>query len=190
MRNGVGDQQLVEEVLSGSQEAFVHLVRRYENLVLHIVTPLVGVNPDREDICQDVFLKVYEKLGTFRFRSALGTWIGRIAYNTSVNFLNRKRSVRFSDLISEAEESEVVDSLVGDFDDPEQILVRAEDADRLKTAIDGLPRLQRAVLLLFYQDELSLAEIGAVTGMPVNTIKSHLFRAKTRLRERLTQETA
>lgn len=188
MWDGVDDDQLVEGVLTGNKGAFFQLMGKYEKLVLHIVTPLIGVNADREDICQDVFIKVYEKLFTFRFQSTLGTWIGSIAYNTSINFLKQKRSVLLCDLVSEADETAFIDSLQSDFDDPEQILVKLEDQNRLKAAVDQLPRIQRSLLLLFYQDELSLNEIGLIMDMPVNTVKSHLFRARRKLKELLRPE--
>ena len=86
----IDERELVSKVIAGNRKAFEQLVHQYENLVLHIVTPLIGVNADREDICQDVFIKVYEKLNQFEFKSSLATWIGRIAYNTSLSFLQKK----------------------------------------------------------------------------------------------------
>jgi RNA polymerase sigma-70 factor (ECF subfamily) len=176
------EKSLVNEVLSGNKQAFVNLIRQYEGLVLHIVTPLVGVGEDREDICQDVFLKVYQNLNSFRFKSGLGTWIGRIAYNTSINFLQKKRSVLLSDLGAAEDGAEFIDE---NTDNPEEIIIEKDDAAHLKQAIDKLSDIQRTILLLFYQDELSLEEIGQITGMPVNTVKSHLFRARNLLRELL-----
>ena len=76
MQEEFNERLIVKEVLSGNRKAFVELIKQYEALVLHIVTPIIGIHADREDICQDVFIKVYEKLGTFRFKSKLGTWIG------------------------------------------------------------------------------------------------------------------
>jgi RNA polymerase sigma-70 factor (ECF subfamily) len=178
------ENSLVRKVLSGDKQAFVNLVRQYEGLVLHIVSPLVGTGEDREDICQEVFLKVYQKLNSFQFKSALGTWIGRIAYNTSINFLQKKRSVLFGDLIPAEDEENFIES---NSDNPEEIVIKKDDAARLKQAIDKLPEIQRAILLLFHQDELSLDEISQIMEMPVNTVKSHLFRARKFLRELLSQ---
>ena len=182
---------LVKQVLSGNREAFESLIRQYEGLVLHIVTPLIGINADREDICQDVFLKVYEKLNGFQFRSKLSTWIGNIAYNTSINFLKRKKNILLSDLAPT--ESGAEDDITVAFgnvqqDDSlnaEEILVEREKMSSLVKAIDELPALQRSILLLFYQDELTLEEIGEISEIPVNTVKSHLFRARRTLKEKL-----
>lgn len=179
------EKLLVNGVLSGNKQSFVTLIRQYEGLVLHIVTPLVGAGEDREDICQDVFLKIYQNLKSFQFKSALGTWIGRIAYNASINFLQKKRNILLSDLMPGENGEEFIESIDSGSENPEEIIIKKDEAARLQQAVDKLPEIQRTVLLLFYQDELSLEEIGQIMEMPVNTVKSHLFRARNSLRELL-----
>src|SRR3954470_10898448 len=120
------EKYVVGKVLSGNKQAFIALVRQYEKLVLHIVSPLVGICEDREDICQEVFLKVYQNLNSFQFKSALGTWIGRIAYNTSINFLQKNRNILLSDLISGDTEAEFLENIEGDAENPEQLLIKRE----------------------------------------------------------------
>ena len=187
----IDERELVSKVIAGNRKAFEQLVHQYENLVLHIVTPLIGVNADREDICQDVFIKVYEKLNQFEFKSSLATWIGRIAYNTSLSFLQKKRNVLIADLVSKSESdpegnTESVQHEWKDAEpDPEQVLVRREEIHLVRKAIDLLPGLQKTILLLFHQDEMSLEEIQQVMDIPVNTIKSHLFRARKSLKQML-----
>ncbi|MEP7371836.1 MAG: sigma-70 family RNA polymerase sigma factor [Chitinophagaceae bacterium] len=188
MQKGLDETYLVNEVLSGSREAFVKLIKQYEGLVLHIVTPLIGVNEDREDICQDIFMKVYERLNTFQFRSKLGTWIGHIAYNTSINFLQKKRNILLSSIESPENETSFLEMSNVEFNNPEQIIIREEDINQLNSAIDKLTEFQKTVLLLFYRDEMSIDEINQITGLPVNTVKSHLFRARNSLKQLLNQK--
>lgn len=183
MQKEPDETRMVQDVLSGDRRAFIKLIKQYEGLVLHIVTPLIGTGADREDICQDVFMKVYEKLNTFQFRSKLGTWIGNIAYNTSVNFLQKKRNILLSSLVSPGNEIAFLETADTDISDPEEIMIRHEDVQHLNRAIDTLTEFQKTVLLLFYKDELSLDEISSVMEMPVNTVKSHLFRAKNSLKQ-------
>jgi RNA polymerase sigma-70 factor (ECF subfamily) len=127
--------------------------------------------------------EVYEKLNTFQFRSKLGTWIGNIAYNASVNFLQKKRNILLSSLLPPGNEISFLETAGANPNDPEQILIKEEDVQHLNRAIDGLTEFQKTVLLLFYKDELSLDEISSVMEMPVNTVKSHLFRAKNSLKQ-------
>ena len=188
MQKGLDETYLVNEVLSGSKDAFVKLVRQYEGLVLHIVTPLIGVNEDREDICQDVFIKVFEKLNTFQFKSKLSTWIGNIAYNTSINFLQKKRNILLSNIVSPGNETSFFEMSNVEFNNPEQIIIREEAISQLNSAIDKLTEFQKAVLLLFYQDEITIDEISQIMGLPVNTVKSHLFRARNSLKQLINQK--
>ena len=187
----IDERELVSKVIAGNRKSFELLVRQYQNLVLHIVTPLIGINADREDICQDVFVRVYEKLNQFEFKSSLATWIGRIAYNASLSFLQKKRNVLIADLVSKSESDAEgnVESVHPEWKDtepdPEQVLVRREEIQLVRKAIDQLPELQKTILLLFHQDEMSLEEIQQVTDIPVNTIKSHLFRARKSLKQML-----
>ncbi|MCX6303501.1 MAG: sigma-70 family RNA polymerase sigma factor [Bacteroidetes bacterium] len=182
------EKYLVNEVLSGNKRAFVQLIRQYEGLVLHIVTPLIGVNEDREDICQDVFIKVYEKLNTFQFKSKLSTWIGNIAYNSSINYLQKKKNVLLSNIVSTENELSFIDSINIETDNPEKISIRREDISQLNQSINILPEFQKTVLLLFYKEEISLDEISKILEIPVNTVKSHLFRARNSLKQLMTKK--
>jgi RNA polymerase sigma factor (sigma-70 family) len=183
MQEVLEDKYLVNAVLAGNKEVFIKLIRQYQGLVLHIVTPLIGVNEDREDICQDVFLKVYEKLDTFEFRSKLGTWIGNIAYNTSINFLKKKRNVLLSDILGTGSDELFLENIEDEHNNPEKLIVEKEQISQLKNLINMLPEIQKSVLLLFYHDEQGLDEISSILEMPVNTIKSHLFRARNTLKQ-------
>ena len=82
---------LVDNILAGDQNAFKTLIGQYQRLVTHFVFRMVPSQADREDICQEVFVKIYQHLDRFRFDSSLSTWIGRIAYNTCLNHLEKKK---------------------------------------------------------------------------------------------------
>ena len=179
------ERWLVEQVLSGNRKAIGQLVTQYERLVLHIVTPIIGVNEDREDLCQDVFLKIFEKLHMFEFRSRLSTWIGNIAYNSSINFIKKKRNILFSELAKDHDE-DISPGATMINEDPGQLMIAKEQLSFLQQAIDQLPPVQRTIILLFHYHDLSLDEIGVITGDPINTVKSHLFRARKKLKEHLS----
>jgi RNA polymerase sigma factor (sigma-70 family) len=177
------EKELVDKILKGSESAFGELIERYQALVLHIVTPIVGISEDREDICQDVFFNVYLKLNNFAFRSKLGTWIGNIAYNRAINFKSKKKFLLFDDLSSTEE------SPSGQFESEESdahfFIAQTETIAELNKCIDSLTAMQRTVIVLFYKDELSILEICQIVELPENTVKSHLHRAKANLREKL-----
>ena len=186
MKSETDEKILIKSVLLKDRAAFEKLIHQYEGLVMHIAGPLIRNEKDREDICQDVFLKVYEKLHTFQSRSKLSTWIGNIAYNTCINFLQKKKHLLLDDIFKPGNDHENFFSKT-ETQSPEGLLIQKEEGKLLGIAVDKLPPIQKTLLLLFHQDELSLDEISVIIEMPVNTVKSHLFRARANLKEMLLQ---
>jgi RNA polymerase sigma-70 factor (ECF subfamily) len=140
-------------------------------------------NPeDASDFTQEVFLKVYRSLTRFEGRSRFSTWLYKIAYNTAVNTVTRKKEYR-----SLAEDEVPTGGLVNDNDTPERILLRKAAREAVLEALKDLPERYRICVDMFFFYDRSYQEIEAITGIPVNTIKSHVFRAKKMLREKLTE---
>lgn len=187
------DRLLVHRVRAGERTAFGQLIRQHERLVSQIIYKLlVGDDADRQDVLQDVFLKVYTGLGTFHFQARLSTWIARIAYTTCLHALARRRPEVFSRLHQFATEPDahcqqyLEQRVYSPADEgADVVLHRAEMRTVLTAAIDQLPPLLRTLLTLYHTEELSYEEIAQVTGLPLGTVKSYLFRARKLLRERL-----
>ncbi len=147
---------------------------------------------DRRDIAQDIYLKAFSNLAGFRFQSKLSTWIGQIAYNTCLNYLDKKKLVLAGNLSEEhAEDEEVIlngwsyqeDILAGRVRE-EPIMIK-ERAAILQTAIAALPPLYKTLVILFHQEEMSYEEISQITALPAGTVKSYLYRARKSLRDHL-----
>jgi RNA polymerase sigma-70 factor (ECF subfamily) len=182
------DKELVGGVKRGDEAAFRKLIHLNQALVVAIVYKMISRPEDREDLCQDVFLKVYEKMHTFSFRSKLSTWIGSIAFNTCINFLQRRKTMLLEDLMeskgSEAEATVMMPHSVKDQGlTPGEKLENKERGVLLLKCMERLTVIQKAVLQLFHGNDLSLQEISEITDLPVSTVKSHLFRARKRLKE-------
>ena len=94
--HGPQDRTLVNRVLHGDTRAFAEIVENTESLIAQIVFKMVSNPEDRKDIAQDIYLRAYEGLKDFRFNSKLSTWIGRIAYNTCINYLEKKKPLLVS----------------------------------------------------------------------------------------------
>lgn len=172
------DSELISQVLNGNRNAFTFLVTRYQKLVIHISGRLIQRQDELEDVCQDVFLKVYQNLGKYRNECKLSTWIATIAYNTSINYL---RKFRKGDEVN-PDDSAALRNLT-DFR-----VVNYEQADLhryIHEQIELLPVHYRTVLTLYHLEEFSYQEIEQITGMPEGTVKSYLFRAKALLKEKL-----
>ena len=176
----MNDGELVQQILNGNSNAFRFLVAKHQRLVVHVVGRIVQKQEDVEDICQDVFMKVYRKLKHFRGDSKLSTWIARIAYNTSISHVRKPFKNEHSYDESPA--------LIANEKDEElnQRKIEKEEAKKyLLEMIEELPVHYRTVLTLYHLEEFSYKEIEEITEMPEGTIKSYLSRARKILKEKL-----
>jgi RNA polymerase sigma-70 factor (ECF subfamily) len=130
---------------------------------------------DASDFTQEVFLKTFRNLSKFEGRSRFSTWLYRIAYNTAVN--SAKRRKEYQSLVEE--------DILSDSDTPERKILRGLAREAVSGAVTELPERFRVCVDMFFFYDRSLKEIESITGYPVNTIKSHVFRAKKILREKL-----
>lgn len=179
---------LIDEILGGNHRAFATFVDRYQRLVSHIVFRMVSNQADREDICQEVFVKVYHNLGGFEFGSKVSTWVGRIAYNTCINYLQKKKVPLIDDLAAYEEGQSALESAADPSETPDVIAETRDLFERVQSEMEHLPPQYRAVLTLYHLDEMAYDEIVEVTGLPMGTVKSYLFRARQILKDRLRKK--
>ena len=177
------DRQLAEAVLAKTPGAFEQLVGEYQGLCWHIVYRLVRQSEDAQDLCQETFLRVYQNLHQYRHDCPLKHWIGRVAYSIALRHLQRRKIALGAELRSD-------EALVRPEDEVEYFDYAAACDDariarRLRDAIDALAPLQRMLLTLYHLEDASIPDIAQITGLPPGTIKSHLFRSRQKLRERL-----
>lgn len=176
--SSMNDSELIGQILNGNMNAFTFLVNRYQKLVVHITGRLIQRQDELEDVCQDVFLKVFQNLGKYRNECKLSTWIATIAYNTSINYL---RKFKKGDEVNPDDSAALRNLTEYRSDDFE----KADLHRYIRDQIELLPVQYRTVLTLFHMEEFSYQEIEQITGMPEGTIKSYLFRAKALLKEKL-----
>jgi RNA polymerase sigma-70 factor, ECF subfamily len=171
------ERALVERCRAGDDDAFSELVDRYKDLVYAIVTRLVADRSQADDLAQEVFLKVHRGLPYFRGDARLSTWIYRIVSN--VCFEARGRRVPETPLDRgpdrAAIEPAAIDTAFGDL----------EMRDRLEKAIAQLPDQQRLLVAAHYLKGVQYEALAEALGIPLGTVKTHLHRAKRRLRELL-----
>ncbi|MFP3042561.1 sigma-70 family RNA polymerase sigma factor [Treponema primitia] len=184
---GSGDDQLiVDQIVSGRKELFRILVQRHERAVYGMGLSFFRNSDDAADFTQEVFLKSFRSLGSFQGRSRFSTWLYRIAYNTAVNSMRRQKEYRSLAGEAGAEDYDEADrNFRRSSPTPEQLLLRAAAAEAVREALKDLPERYRICVDLFFFYDRSYQEIEVITGYPVNTIKSHVFRAKKLLREKL-----
>lgn len=169
------DEDIIARVLDGDTATFSVLVRRYQRRILRLGFGFLKDADAAEDFAQDVFVKAFVGLAGFKGRSSFSTWLTRIAYNAGINA--KRKAGRYESLDSEPVDARSLS--------PEDAHIRAETAQALRTAMASLPEKYAVCLDLFFREGMKYEDIGAATGFPVNTIKSHVFRAKRDLRKAL-----
>ena len=184
--NNPEDKHLVDRVLRGDTRAFGIIIKNTENLVAQIVFKLVPIAEDRKDLAQDIYLKTFHNLGGFKFESKLSTWIARIAYNSCLSWIEKKKLVLPGDLDDEESSETPVTTLYNKSrNDSESRVFQKELSGILKREIDCLPAIYQTLITLFHHESMSYEELSQITGLPEGTVKSSLFRARKMLKEKL-----
>jgi RNA polymerase sigma-70 factor (ECF subfamily) len=170
------DQTLVAACLAGDRAAFDPIVERYRRQVYNVCFRFSGNHADASDLAQDTFIRAYRGLRGFKGRSALGTWLYRIAVNVCLNRTASK---------APRETSLRPDRLEDANEPPDRTLLREERAERVRAAIARLPRKQRATLILRVYHDLRHDEIARVLGGSVGAVKANFFHALVNLKKLL-----
>ena len=183
-REEASDEALAEHVrASGDVAAFGVLVTRYRARVVALARQMLAVqSPDEaEDVAQEAFVAAYDKRLSFKRGEPFRPWLYRIAVNRCLDRLRaQSRRPAFLEITS-------VPELIGEGGDPLEALLTEEGEQRLSAAVFALPPKLRAVFLLRHIDDLSYDEIAAAVGVPLGTVKTHLFRARALLRAALSE---
>jgi RNA polymerase sigma-70 factor (ECF subfamily) len=174
-----------------SPENFEALVREHQGMVFRTLTRLTGSGAQVEDLAQEVFLRLYRALPEFRGEAMLSTYLYRIVVNVAQDEWKRRRKERsrmVSEPLHESEEErgDWMENLAGDdrqqhARNPEQRMGDAEMLAAVEAAMATLPEMERAVLVLYHQEECSYEGIAAALGLPINTVRTHLHRGRKRL---------
>lgn len=185
------DSELVRQTLKGDKRAFGVLIQRHQDAVFALVSRLIRNPGDVQDVAQDAFVRAYKALPTFRGDAQFGTWLYRIVWNTCLDRREQHARVQEREVQIAADEEDC-NGIDGFADEETPLPDAAFEADdvrqRLEACLNRLPVHYRAVLTLYYFEQKSYEEIAMVLDQPMNTIKVHLFRAKSHLRKALLAE--
>jgi RNA polymerase sigma-70 factor (ECF subfamily) len=186
---GTSEAALVERCAAGEQSACAELVSGHERMVFQLAFHMLGDRDEALDLSQDVFLNVFRTIHKFRGQSALKTWIYRIVINHARNRQRWWRRRHKADQVSLDAHMAAHGELpqIGDDSSPDRALARKQLAERLWSALDGLPFDQRTVIVLREIEGMSYEEIAFSSGVAVGTVKSRLTRARQTLRRQLQE---
>lgn len=184
LNNKDPDEELIKRALTGSERAWLTLVKRHEQRLYNYALRMSGNPDDAMDILQDILMSVYRNLASFRGDSRFTTWLFRIASFRSTDFF-RKRSWQTSQI----EDQEMLQDESRTFD-PDWLFTRARDNDGIARLMSALPPDQRQVVELKYFQHFTFDEIAGQLGISPNTAKTRLYTALTRMRTRSSESLA
>lgn len=191
------DADAIRAVLAGATDRYAELVDRHQGPALRLAFSLLGNYEDARDASQEAFLNAYRALGRFRGGAKFSTWLYRIVVNACKDAAARRlrrldRAGRVGATDGDEEDAELFEAVEDPGQGPGEQLANRELSRQLSQAITELPMKQRTVFALHHLQGLTLEEVAVVLRCRVGTVKSHLFRATTRLRSvlsvQMTQE--
>ncbi|MDX2070742.1 MAG: sigma-70 family RNA polymerase sigma factor [Haliscomenobacter sp.] len=176
------DLLLVQRVLRGDQAAFRQLVEQYQNYVFTIAMRVLNSREEAEEVSQDVFLKVYKMLGSYRQESKFSSWLYAVTYRTAIdNARKKKLPLQNIDPGSTALQTPDVHSK-----NPAELTQDNDLRHQVQSVINRLKPGDANIITLYYLHEQSVQEIAEITGLSVTNVKTKLFRLREQLRQELT----
>lgn len=175
------DESLLERYKEGDVSAFRELVERYSNPIYNLALRLLRDPMEAENVTQETFLRIIISVGRMRLDLPFKPYLFRIAVNLCYDNLRMKRPILFS-------ESESVNEIIEDMPEMLDLIEKDELQSQLRAVIETLPTHYRAVVVLRYNEGFSYEEIAQALNLPLNTVRTHLRRAKEHLKLKLEQE--
>ena len=169
------DIYIIKEVLGGKSEQFEHILNRYSGQVFNLIAHIVPCKEDAEELTQDVFIKVFRQLLSFKKESSFSTWIYRIATNTALSAARKRKHDTLH--LDEAAYSNIPDEIIDEALDNDS----EEQLQRLSDAIEMLSADERALITLYYMNERPVAEVASILGLTVSNVKIKLLRTRKKL---------
>jgi len=186
MTTPADERTVVQRARAGDTQAFGELVLAHQTFVYNLALRALGDSNEAQDLAQEAFLRAWQGLPAFRGASSFRTWLYRIVMNLCYN-----RSPQLKKNLAQLDIEDRAEAWVaGQEQFPEHVLESRETRACLHRQIERLPETYRLLVLLRYQQDLSYEEIAEVTGMPLGSVKTGLFRAHNRLREALRDTAA
>jgi len=184
------EKYLLQLAKKGDVEAFEQLVDKFQKKVFNIALRMIGNYDDASELTQEVFIKIYRSIGSFKEESQLSTWIYRIATNVCLDEL-RKRKIKWIRSIDEeiqGEDGEYLMQIEDSSPTPDKVLENKSLKEAINEAVGSLPEKQRLIIILRDMQGFSYEEISSIINKPVGTVKSRINRARLQLKEILLKK--
>lgn len=172
----MSDEEVIRKIQQGDKQLFDILMERYRRKIQLLAWRMLGNQADGEDLAQEIFLKVYNKIDKFNFLSQFSTWLYRVALNACYDYLRKKR-LCITDI--------ALENLDLSVPGPEKHFESQSSLKMINQAINRLPAKSRAIIILRLYQDLNYQEIGEILKIKPETAKMRYYRARLKLQDEL-----
>ena len=180
------DSTIIAAALNGDDRAYQRLMDKYHDAIFNFIYRMVRDREQVEDLTQEAFIKAFASLKSFNEEYAFSTWLYKIATNSSIDFIRKKKLETFSiDKPIALEESDYTYELPDSTYEPDRKIIQHQRAGLIEEAINQLPEKYKKVIILRHSEERDYSEIAKILKLPIGTVKAHIFRARELLNKYL-----
>ena len=183
------DIHLIHRALKGDQFAYKRLMKKYHEQIHNLVARIVRDSQQVEDLTQEVFVKAFGSLKYFNEEFAFSTWLYKIATNSSIDYIRKRKLEMFSiDKPVVFEDSDFTFEVPDTTYQPDKNLIQRQRTNLIEEAINELPEKYKRVIILRHTEDRDYAEIAKMLKLPIGTVKAHIFRARELLNKHLRRK--
>jgi len=180
------DEEIVEYIVRGRTELFSVIVDRYQTKVYSTAFHYTHDQEEARDLTQEIFIKMYNNLQSYKSKASFSTWLYRIAVNRCIDWTRKKKLPTVSAIYDRSdEEADIYEVMADRAGGPEEALIKQENKDYIIKVVEDLPEIYKTVIILYYFQDFSPREISEITDIPKRTIETRLYRGKNLLKLRL-----
>jgi len=182
------DEELVSYIVKGKTELFSVIVDRYQSKVFSTVYSYTHDHEETRDLTQEIFIKLYNNLQSYKNKASFSTWLYRIAVNRCIDWTRKKRLQTISTIYDNSDdEIDIYDTIADSGGGPEEAFIKQENKAYIRKVVEDLPEIYKTVIILYYFEDFSPQEISDITDVPKRTIETRLYRGKNLLKLRLEE---
>lgn len=182
------DEELVLYIVKGKTELFSVIIDRYQSKVLSTAYNYTHDNEEAQDLTQEIFIKLYNNLQSYKSKASFSTWLYRIAVNRCIDWTRKKKLHTVSTIYdSSDDEIDIYDTITDSGGSPEEAFIKQENKVYIRKVVEDLPEIYKTVIILYYFEDFSPQEISDIIDIPKRTIETRLYRGKNLLKLRLEE---
>lgn len=184
----MNEERIVCELKAGNYTVFREIVELFKNRVFGMAYKFTNNYDEAQDLSQDIFLKIYKEIGSFRFESKLSTWIYRISINTCLDWKRKNSKVKILSTSIVNDDDEAIELDIKDDNPlPDEAFIQSENQREVHELVSELPDKYKTVIIMYHFNNMSYQDISSALNIPERTVETRLYRARRLMKDELTK---